>query len=784
MIRDYQAIHQAWFETGKLSEKWNALWITSDIADNPPPVMYKTIELNKPVKKARAYICGLGLYELYINENKIGDEFLTPNCNEYEKWIQYQTYDVTEQLTTNANKIEVILGDGWYNGRIGFQKRATTGERSKYALLMEIHVEYNDGLKEIFITDTTWKSGAGPIVSSSIYDGEVYDATFDTVKRYPVSLLEFGFDRLTERFSLPVRIKEKIQPIEIIYTAKGETVLDFGQNMTGWVRFKSRASKGNRVFLQFGEVMQNGNFYRENLRTAKAEYTYISDGVKRMVRPYFTFYGFRYVKVQGWEGEITKDDFTALVLYSDMQQTGWIKTGNDLVNRLFLNALWGQKGNFLDVPTDCPQRDERVGWTGDAQIFSGTACYNMDTYAFFRKYMHDFAINQKMNGGMAPKVVPAFGFSGCSAAWGDAATIIPWNVYLHSGDKTILEEQFESMRSWVDYIKAQDSNRLWASGFHYGDWLALDGPYKVRCIGRTDVFFIASAFYYYSSMIVSKAAGVLGLDKIAKEYKSLSEEIKKAIQNEYFTSTGRLAIDTQTAHVLALFMGLTPDGHKTRIANDLKTLITVNNNHLDTGFVGTPYICRVLSNEVDNELAYTLLLHEDYPSWLYSVKMGATTIWERWNSILPDGNISDTGMNSLNHYAYGSIVEWMYRDVAGINPTESHPGFNEIYFEPKPDMRLKYAKACLDSPKGEIISSWEIKDSSSVEYKIKVPFDSKAVLVLSNANIKDISINGSKLTDTPFQFEEKNKKVFVELQSGLYIVETSTRCCYEEMVAK
>jgi alpha-L-rhamnosidase len=763
----------AWFETAKLEESWNAKWITPDLDKEIHPVLTKEFSASKEVVSARAYVCGLGLYEMNFNGEKVGEEYLTPYFNSYNKWLQYQTYDVTKLVKEGENSVEVILGNGLYKGRFGFDGGAAEIYGDKFALLCEIVITYADGTVEDIYSDNSWKAKKSNILSSGIYDGEVYDATFEDGTLYDVKVIDLGYDKLKARLSLPVIIKEKLKPIEIIKTPAGETVLDLGQNMVGWIEFKTTAPKGTEITLQYGELLQEGNFYRDNLRTAKAEYKYIANGEETLVRPHFTFYGFRYVKVTGWQGELNAEDFTGCVLYSDMDVTGHIETSNPLVNRLFLNALWGQKGNFLDVPTDCPQRDERMGWTGDAQVFSGTACFNMDTYAFFSKYGYDLWKEQEDKGGMVPMVVPAANLQGGgSSAWGEAATVIPWNVYLHYGDKAILEQQFDSMKAWVDYIKKADessgSKRLWITGFHFGDWLALDGEDPNFPTGGTEVSFISSAYYCYSSSLVSKAAKVLGKETVAAEYEKLSNEVRTAIQDEYFTKNGRLALSTQTALIVALFMDLAPLEFRERIANDLRAKLQKDKNHLKTGFVGTPYLCRVLSESGSNDLAYTLLLNKDYPSWLYAVTMGATTIWERWNSVLPDGKISGTDMNSLNHYAYGSIVEWMFRNMAGINPVEDSPGFRNVKLAPQPDYRLKYVKASLNSAVGLYESQWVLNEEGQLKFKFVVPFNATATVVLPNANSERIQVNGTGLKEIGLTVSQNNDDVYVEVSSGVW----------------
>ncbi len=774
----------AWFETAKMDEPWQAAWITPDVDDNRlHPILFRQFDLPARPIAARAYICGLGLYHFELNGQRVGDEYFTPYCNAYDQWIQYQTFDITEQLRAGANLVSVMLGNGWYKGRYGADKGVVGCYGDRFALICELHITLENGDERVVVTDRSWSAQPSPVIESDIFDGEMVDARIakdvrDDSATFGVKPIAIDLARLEARRSLPVCINEEIKPVAVIHTPAGETVLDMGQNMTGWVRFRTSAPAGNRIHLQFGEVLQGGNFFRDNLRTAKAEYTYIADGSEAVVQPYFTFFGFRYVKVSGWVGELSVDDFTGCVIYSRMDTTGAIETSHEKVNQLFRNALWGQKGNFLDIPTDCPQRDERLGWTGDAQIFSGTACFNMDVAAFFAKYAYDLAKEQTKTGGMVPHIVPMANLNkGGSAAWGDVATIMPWNVYEFYGDAGILEQQFESMRAWVDYIKnvddASGGRRLWTEGVHFGDWLSLDVSDPTFRRGGTAHDFIASAFYYYSVRLVARAAAALGKPDHAEAYGRLAAEVKAAIQQEYFTATGRLAVPTQTGYVLALFMDLAPDAHRERVKDDLIARLINDNVHLKTGFVGTPYICRVLSNNGANDLAYRLLLNEDFPSWLYAVNLGATTIWERWNSLNPDGSISSTGMNSLNHYAYGSIVEWMYRDMCGLNPSagdDGVTGFRHALIAPKPDRSLEWARARYRSAAGLYESGWRI-DDAGLTIDITIPFNASARVVLPDARLDNIALNGRPLIEG----EQIGESVELTLGAGHHTIAYSFR---------
>ncbi|MBQ7916788.1 MAG: family 78 glycoside hydrolase catalytic domain [Firmicutes bacterium] len=759
----------AWFETCKGAE-WVGQWITPDLDPSIHPVLFKELPLEKKVARARAYMVGLGVYEWSINGKKVGDEYLMPGIHAYDSWIQYQTYDITEYLSDN-NTIEVVLGNGWYKGDYGLtSKHDVYGD--KFVLLADIYVEYEDGTCDIFGTDTTWQARKNFVTYSDIYNGEHIDMTLDCSEVVGVKIEDKSYDSLMPRLSPALTIHERLKPVEVIRTPKNEIVLDMGQNMVGWMEFTVNAPAGTKIRLQHGEILQDDCFYTENLRTAKQEFIYTCQEGENQARSYFTFYGFRYVLVEGWPGQVDPEAFTGCVIYSDMEETGRIETSNPLVNRLFENTRWGQKGNFLDTATDCPQRDERMGWTGDAQIFCGTASYNMDTYAFYTKYSHDLAQEQnKLGGGNVPYVVPMAGYAGDgSCAWGEAATVIPWEVYLHFGDKAILEDQYESMKGWVEYMHTADevsgANRLWTVGCHFADWLALDGKIEGGVYGGTDPYFIASAYYYYSTNIVAKAAAVLGKAEDAAYYGKLAAEIKAAIGEEYFTKKGRLAIDTQTAHTLVLFMDLAPEGMKERMKKDLRRLLKDNYFHLNTGFVGTPYLCRALSDNGMNDVAYTLLLNDDFPSWLYEVKMGATTVWERWNSVMPDGYISGTGMNSLNHYAYGAVVEWMYRNMIGIRPVEEAPGFRKVVIQPQPDYRIEWAKLDLRSAVGSYHVSWKMGPAMEgglrqMTVKVSVPFGAEATVILPDAETVECDVQG-------LTFVQDGANVKVVVDAGSY----------------
>lgn len=713
------------FETSKREEPWSAKWIGCDRNDPRHPIFSKEIRPSGEVCRASLYICGLGLYEASWNGEKIGGELLAPYCNDYNEWVQYQTYDVTDRIREKG-VLSVLLGNGWYSGRFTFDPEMGPYYGDDWKLLAELHLVYEDGTEEVVGTDETWMVTRSNIIFSNIYDGEQRDDTLEPVMPVPAVPSRAPKGKLTARYSTPVMVRKEMPVQELIHTPKGEMVLDLGQNLTGGFRLRVHAVRGQKIRIQFGEILQNGNFYRDNLRTAKAEYLYTSDGNPHVLEPKFTYYGYRYVRIEGIP-DLKAEDFMGLSEYSDLPRTGVLETGNPLVNRLIANAEWGQVDNFLDVPTDCPQRDERMGWTGDAQVFCPTACYQRDSYAFYAKYLHDVASEQKEWGGKVPVVIPSFGKTRTSSAWSDAACIIPWALYQFYGDPAILQTQYGSMKSWVNYITSVDgTDHGWRREFHFGDWLALDVEDENDCFGGTDIGFIASCEYLNSAEILAKTADLLGKNADAGKYRELTGHILQGIRKDYFTESGHCRIQTQTALLMAVRYHLGPDPDVT--VKELGERFQADEGKLKTGFVGTPLLCPVLSECGYDDTAFHLLLNEGYPGWLYAVKLGATTIWERWNSVGSDGKIAENGMNSLNHYAYGSIVEWLYRDVAGIRPVL--PGFRRCRLEPHVSRELGSAKAEYRSAAGVWKSAWSVDEDGSIHYACRVPFNCTAEVVL------------------------------------------------------
>lgn len=711
------------FETAKLDDPWCAGWIGVQDGDTHPEFR-KAFTAREPVRSARLYVCGLGLFEARINGKKAGNDLLAPFINDYEENYQYCSYDVTSLLKQD-NDISILLGDGWYRGHFGL------GEPTHYdrplALIAELRIVYEDGTEELVCSDASWHYRRSFTTLSDIYNGETQDYLAPVGEWKPAAEINAP-GKLCARYSPPLHYMEEISVKEVIHTPAGETVLDFGQNFAGHVACTQYLPKGTVMTMEFGEILQQGYFYHENYRNAVSKFTYVSDGIHREIQPRFTFFGFRYVKVSGLD-HVDAFSFTGKAIYSEMDQTGFIQTGNEKINRLFFNSLWGLKSNFLDMPTDCPQRDERLGWTGDAQVFCTTAGFHMDTRAFYCKFLRDLRSDQKRNHGGAAIYLPN-AFPGLTAGiWSDAATVIPQMLYDYYGSKELLRRHYPLMKDWVDYVHRQDCARgrrdLYDFGFQFGDWLALDGSTEQSTFGRTDNGYICSLYYWASTKYVADAAAILGLQEAA-DYASRADSIRTAILEEYFTSTGRLAVDTQTGYLAALKFGIYKD--KQRIIDGLRERIKKDLYRLKGGFVGATMMNCVLAENGMTDMAYDFLLYEGFPGWLYAVNLGATTIWERWNSVLPDGTISGTGMNSMNHYSYGSVEEFMYRYAAGITPVS--PGFRKVKIAPAPEIRLGWLHCSYDSASGEYVSDWKIESDGRLRFHIEIPFDCEAEVVL------------------------------------------------------
>ncbi len=783
-----------YWEMGLLSQSdWKAKWIEMEgdtSRYSASPHFRKEFLLNKTISSARAYVTSHGFYELQLNGKKVGDQVLTPGWTSYSKRLQYQVYDVTNLLLKGKNAIGTVLGDGWYRGTLGWGNNwAIYGKR--LGILLQLKITYTDGSESMILTDETWKaSNDGAIRMNDIYNGETYDATkkltgwnlpgYDDKSWQGVKTGNYNNANLIASEGSPIRKIQEIKPVKIFRTPKGQLIVDMGQNMVGWLRLKVSGNKGTVVTLRHAEVLDKfGEFYTTNLRVAKSQLTYTLAGTgEEIYEPRFTFMGFRFVEVTGFPGELTTDNLTGVVVHSDMAVTGSYECSNPLINQLQHNIQWGQKGNFVDVPTDCPQRDERLGWTGDAQAFSRTAAYNMDVSSFFTKWLKDIATDQKP-GGEVPDVIPDIlnkqGSTTAqpSAGWGDVAVIVPWTMYLVYGDKHFLENQYQSMKAWVEYIrKNAGDSYIWKGGSKYGDWLFYHPPVNnhTEPDGYTEHDFIATAFYAYSASILAEAAKALGKTDDAKMYSDLFDKIKEVFINEYVTKAGRVGTNSQTSYILALKFNLLPDNLRENAARFLADDIKSRRNHLSTGFLGTPYLCHVLSDNGYTDVAYDLLLQESYPSWLYPVKMGATTIWERWDGEKTDSTFQDPGMNSFNHYAYGAIGDWMYRVSAGIETMG--PGYKHIIIQPHPTKKLTYSRASFESPYGKIASGWERKEGKLI-VKVSIPVNTTATIILPVVSADKVTAGGKALSQSLYLKDVKiaDNKLIMQAGSGEYIFE-------------
>ena len=698
---------------------WDAKWIIpSKDYGNVAPLFGKEFKLEGEVEKAVLSITCLGVYEAVLNGKRVGDFVLAPGWTSYHHRLQYQDYDVTE-LLAEGNLLTVTVGKGWYRSRMpGWMPSPSQEElqANPAALLAQLSITYKDGSTQTVLTDESWKVTESNVRFSEIYDGEIYDASLTPEFTETAAVFDGPFNTLIPQQGENVTEHERVAAAKVFTTPKGELVIDFGQEVTGYVETTLSASAGEVLRLSFAEVMdKEGNFYTENYRSAKAQYIYTcKDGVQTY-KPHLTFYGFRYIRVDEFPGGLYKADpacFTAIAVHSDMKRTGYLSCSNPLLNQLFSNIIWGQKGNFVDVPTDCPQRDERLGWTGDAQVFVRTACLNYDAEKFFTKWLADMSADQRPDGYVGHVIPDLLQAPKASAAWGDAATICPWEVYLAFGDKQILENQFDCMKGWVNYITSTTKDQyLWTGGEHYGDWLGLDAPsgsYK----GSSREDFIASAFYAYSTSLVIKAGHALVRD--VSEYEALYENIISTFRSTY------PEYKTQTECVLAAHFNLAPDPQKA--ADQLAERVKNCGIKLETGFVGTPYLLHVLSDYGYADLAYSLLLRKEYPSWIYPVTKGATTIWEHWDGIMENGDFWSKDMNSYNHYAYGSVADWVYGTAAGIKPAKEAPGYAKAVIAPIPDARLDWLKAELDTRHGKIRSEWR-KEGDLWRYEITTPVE-------------------------------------------------------------
>ena len=717
-----------------------AKWIAAPVDTGSAAVDFlRRVRIEKPIREATLCVSAMGTYAAYINGTRVGDFVLAPGWTSYRHRIQYQTYDVSALMKEN-NEIKIGVGAAWAVGRIGCDVNEKNKYADRVALIAALTVCYADGTKETVVTDTDWSAYTSPVVFTDIYDGEHVDLCAEPrLLGNAISWEVSG--RLVPQIGEKICEQEILAPVEVIRTPKGETVIDFGQNMTGYVEIRIKAERGSRIVLHHGEVLDaDGNFYNANLRTAKSENIYVCSGGEDVFKPTYTFHGFRYVHLVEYPLEtVDPQAFRAIVVHSDIRRTGEFRCGNAEINQLYHNVIWGQKSNYLDVPTDCPQRNERLGWTGDAQVFCRTAAINYDVEKFFEKWLGDMALEQYEDGGVSEIIPRVFGGRGrLSAAWADAACVIPWEIYLAYGNSEMLARYYPMMQKWVEYMHAFGPEEyLWLGDHHYGDWLAMDHG-EDSYVGATSTDLIACAYFAYSTSLLIKAGRALGKD--VTHYEEMYARIVDAFRARYLeggvlrqypdlhpNGQKNPPNETQTAYALILYFGLCEERDRARFAARLAEMIRENGDRMTTGFVGTPYLLHALSENGYTDVAYGLLFQDKTPSWLYSVKHGATTMWEHWNSLKEDGSFWSTDMNSFNHYAYGAVFDWIFGAVAGIVPVT--PAYGEIRIAPHPDRRLGFADTSIESRKGRIRVHWYYK-GETVYYEVEIPHGVTAQMTL------------------------------------------------------
>ncbi len=741
----------AFWEMGLLAANdWSGQWIGSALAGGPDstvpsPYLRTIFNLAKPVADARLFVTALGLYEFEINGTRVGVEQFAPGWTDYEKRVQYQAYDITALLQPGANAAGAVLGDGWYSGRIGWRARGYYGDRPR--LLAQLVITYRDGSTETLATDGAWRTAFGPIVENDIMAGETHDArreltgwsraAYDDSGWVPATVFPAPAIELSPSIGPLVRATQEIKPVapprKMEIWPAPIWIFDLGQNIAGRIRLRVKGQAGQILKIRYAEILNpdDNTLYTDNLRAARCTDFYIlrGDPAGETWEPKFTFHGFRYVEVAGHPDKMLDDAVTGIVLHSDTPRTGDFTCNDELINQLQRNIDWGQRGNFLEVPTDCPQRNERLGWMGDAQVFIRTAAWNRDVQGFFNKWQRDIADAQGAEG-QFPSVVPVVEGVGPDGgpAWADAGVICPWIVYLCYGDRALLARHYGSLKRFIAYLKKASKNLIrvhpdlggWQG---YGDWLALDGSGKTD--GGTPKDLIGTALFAYSTSLAARIATVLGETKDAAAFAKLHTQIRTAYQKRYVSDDGLVTGLTQTAYTLTLQFDLAPEALRPKLLAELVRDIEQRGNQLTTGFVGASYLPHVLSRFGRTDVAYKLLHQKKWPSWLYAVTQGATTIWERWDGWTPEKGFQDKGMNSFNHYAYGAVGCWLYQVVAGIDLDSTQPAYKHILLAPQPGGELTRARGQIDSIHGEIVSAWKL-GKNRFDWEITVPANTTA----------------------------------------------------------
>ncbi|MFF7445974.1 MULTISPECIES: family 78 glycoside hydrolase catalytic domain [unclassified Streptomyces] len=711
-------------------------WDEDPHADRRPARVRKDFRLDRPVARARLYVTAHGLHEVEINGRRVGDEILAPGWTVYPHRLRYRTHDVTDHLTEGANTIGAWLGDGWYRGRYGFDGGTRNIYGTDQCLIAQLEVTYDDGTTRVIATDRTWTAAPGPILSSGLYEGETFDARLHDLGWAtprtsdapwpPVHVHNRDPHTLVAPQGPPVRCTAEVAPVTITRKDDGGYVIDFGQNLVGRLRVTADGPAGTEVTLRHAEVLQNGELATRPLREATSTDVLTLAGNGPLTwEPRFTLHGFRYAEISGWPGELPPDAVTARVYHTDMRRTGWFECSDSLVNRLHENVVWSMRGNFVDIPTDCPQRDERLGWTGDIQVFAPTASFLYDCAGMLDSWLTDVGLEQ-LPDGTVPWYVPVIPGEPMwtpirpGAAWGDVATLTPWTLYRRFGDVEILRRHYPTARRWVDLVeRLAGPGRLWDTGFQLGDWLDPAAPPDDPAAGRTDRYLVATAYFAHSSRHLALAADLLGKNEDAERYAHLADEVTAAFRRRYVSSTGRMTSDSPTAYALAIAFGLLTEEQLRAAGDRLAELVLADEARIATGFVGTPLICDALTQTGHLDVAYRLLTQTECPSWLYTVKQGATTIWERWDSLRPDGTLNPGGMTSFNHYALGAVADWLHRVVGGI--AEAAPGYRQILFQPRPGGGITWARTRHETPYGTTELSWELADAGRMRARAVVP---------------------------------------------------------------
>ncbi|WP_430782762.1 family 78 glycoside hydrolase catalytic domain [Actinoplanes sp. G11-F43] len=713
------------------------------------PVLRTEFTVDAPVTRATLRISSLGVHEARINGKPVGADVLSPGWSSYEHRLRYLTHDVTA-LLDDGNVLTVLLGNGWYRGRLGFMgARALYGDR--LGVIAELRIEYADGRRQTVLSDETWTADNSDVLADDLYHGQTIDARQRTelrTWRLPVRALDFDTALLTPYIGPPVTRQDVVAPEKVWESPTGRTLVDFGQNLVGWIRFTVAGPSGSEIRIRHAEVLEDGELGTRPLRDAQATDRFILSGGTDFFEPTLTFHGFRYAEITGWPAGVPLD-VEAVVVHSDLRRTGTFECSDRLLNQLHRNVVWSTRGNFLDLPTDCPQRNERLGWTGDIAVFAPAAAYLFDTSAFLADWLADLAAEQEAADGLVPFVIPDilkyqgsppdFPDPDSTAFWSDAAVWVPWTLWQAHGDRAILERQYPSMTAHVRRVRTLLSpSGVWDASFQFGDWLDPDAPADAPAKAKADPGVVATAAYHRSLVLVAATARLLGRNDDAEEFTALAARTREAFNTRYVDVDGTVHSDCTTAYTLAIEFGLLDAGGEVLAGRRLAQLVAESGHRVSTGFAGTPYILDALTRTGHLDAAYRLLMERECPSWLYPVTMGATTIWERWDSMLPDGTVNPGEMTSFNHYALGAVADWMHRTVGGITALE--PGYARVRIAPRPGGGLTWARAGLETPHGRVEVAWRLAADGSVDADVTLPAGVTGVLSLPGR--PDVEISG------------------------------------------